>query len=113
MQYTIRPALRQDLPVIVDIYNSTVATRQSTADLSPTTVAEREMWFAAHTLDKRPIYALYDADGTVLAWAVSVTTIRATPTTSARKSAFMSRHDMRGAGVSKILLRHMLERHRP
>lgn len=67
MQYTIRPALRQDLPAIVDIYNSTVATRQSTADLSPTTVAEREMWFAAHT-DKRPIYALYDADGTVLAW---------------------------------------------
>ncbi|MGN6917324.1 GNAT family N-acetyltransferase, partial [Neisseria sp. P0017.S004] len=31
MQYTIRPALRQDLPAIVDIYNSTVATRQSTA----------------------------------------------------------------------------------
>ena len=67
MQYTIRPALCQDLPAIVDIYNSTVTTRQSTADLSPTTVAEREMWFAAHT-DKRPIYALYDADGTVLAW---------------------------------------------
>ena len=67
MQYTIRPALRQDLPAIVDIYNSTVATRQSTADLSPTTVAEREIWFAAHT-DKRPIYALYDTDGTVLAW---------------------------------------------
>ena len=89
MQYTIRPALRQDLPAIVDIYNSTVATRQSTADLSPTTVAEREMWFAAH-MDKRPIYALYDTDGTVLAWAVSATTIRATPTTSARKSAFMS-----------------------
>ncbi len=43
MQYTIRPALRQDLPAIVDIYNSTVATRQSTADLSPTTVAEREI----------------------------------------------------------------------
>lgn len=89
MQYTIRPALRQDLPAIVDIYNSTVTTRQSTADLSPTTVAEREMWFAAHT-DKRPIYALYDTDGTVLAWAVSATTIRATPTTSAQKSAFMS-----------------------
>ena len=60
MQYTIRPALRQDLPAIVDIYNSTVATCQSTADLSPTTVAEREMWFAAHT-DKRPIPHLKSA----------------------------------------------------
>ena len=89
MQYTIRPALRQDLPAIVDIYNSTVATRQSTADLSPTTVAEREMWFAAHT-DKRPIYALYDADGTVLAWGSFSDYHRATPTTSAQKSAFMS-----------------------
>lgn len=89
MQYTIRPALRQDLPAIVDIYNSTVATRQSTADLSPTTVAEREIWFAAHT-DKRPIYALYDADSTVLAWGSFSDYHRATPTISAQKSAFMS-----------------------
>ena len=86
MQYTIRPALRQDLPAIVDIYNSTVATRQSTADLSPTTVAEREMWFAAHT-DKRPIYALYDTDGTVLAWG-SFSDYH--PRYAAQKSAFMS-----------------------
>ena len=86
MQYTIRPALRQDLPAIVDIYNSTVATRQSTADLSPTTVAEREIWFATHT-DKRPIYALYDTDGTVLAWG-SFSDYH--PRYAAQKSAFMS-----------------------
>lgn len=109
MQYTIRPALRQDLPAIVDIYNSTVATRQSTADLSPTTVAEREMWFAAHT-DKRPIYALYNADGTVLAWgSFSDYHPRYAYHISAEVSIYV-RHDMRGAGVGKILLRHMLER---
>ena len=100
MQYTIRPALRQDLPAIVDIYNSTVATRQSTADLSPTTVAEREMWFAAHT-DKRPIYALYDADGTVLAWgSFSDYHPRYAYHISAEVSVYV-RHDMRGAGVGK------------
>ena len=95
MQYTIRPALRQDLPAIVDIYNSTVATRQSTADLSPTTVAEREIWFAAHT-DKRPIYALYDADGTVLAWgSFSDYHPRYAYHISAEVSIYV-RHDMRG-----------------
>ena len=109
MQYTIRPALRQDLPAIVDIYNSTVATRQSTADLSPTTVAEREIWFAAHT-DKRPIYALYDADGTVLAWgSFSDYYPREAYRISAEISIYV-RHDMRGVGVGKILVRYMLEK---
>ncbi|STZ75385.1 Putative phosphinothricin acetyltransferase YwnH [Bergeriella denitrificans] len=48
MQYTISEARQQDLPAIVEIYNSTVATRQSTADLSPVSVAERQVWFDAH-----------------------------------------------------------------
>ena len=68
MQYTIRPALRQDLPAIVDIYNSTVA------------------WGSFS--DYHPRYAYH---------------------ISAEVSIYV-RHDMRGAGVGKILLRHMLER---
>ena len=35
MQYTITEAAKTDLPDIVEIYNSTIAARQSTADLTP------------------------------------------------------------------------------
>ena len=38
--FLIRPVLVADLPAIVAIYNSTVAGRQSTADLQPVTIAE-------------------------------------------------------------------------
>ena len=48
MGYTLSLAQREDLPEIVAIYNSTVASRQATADLQPVSVAEREAWFAAH-----------------------------------------------------------------
>ena len=44
MQYTITEAAKTDLPDIIEIYNSTIAARQSTADLTPVSIAEREPW---------------------------------------------------------------------
>ncbi len=55
------------MAAIVEIYNSTVASRQSTADLKPVSVAERQAWVDAHT-GARPLYVLGNADGEVLAW---------------------------------------------
>ena len=40
--YVHRLARREDLPVIVDIYNSTIASRDVTADMEPITVQSRE-----------------------------------------------------------------------
>ena len=57
MQFTITEAAKTDLPDIVEIYNSTIAARQSTADLTPVSIAEREPWFDAHG-GKRPLYVL-------------------------------------------------------
>ena len=59
--YVHRLATRADLPVIVDIYNSTVASREVTADTSPITVESREQWFADHTPDRRPLWVIHAA----------------------------------------------------
>lgn len=59
--YTHRLALRSDLPVIVDIYNSTIASREVTADTEPVTVASREPWFDAHQSERRPLWVIHDA----------------------------------------------------
>ncbi|WP_392388724.1 GNAT family N-acetyltransferase, partial [Bacillus licheniformis] len=41
----LRIANREDLPAVVDIYNSTIASRMVTADTEPVTPEERLNWF--------------------------------------------------------------------
>ena len=66
--FTIRDAVVGDLPAIVAIYNSTIASRMVTADLEPVTVESRQTWFAAHAGAARPIWVMCDTTGTVAAW---------------------------------------------
>jgi phosphinothricin acetyltransferase len=60
--YVHRLATPADLPVIVDIYNSTVASREVTADTEPVTVESREGWFADHNPARRPLWVIHAAD---------------------------------------------------
>lgn len=60
-------ASREDLPAIVDIYNSTVAGRMVTADLEPVTVESRLGWFEEHDPGRRPLWVLR-LDGEIAAW---------------------------------------------
>ncbi|HYD80164.1 MAG TPA: GNAT family N-acetyltransferase [Paucimonas sp.] len=62
-----RVARFEDLPAIVAIYNSTVASRQVTADTEPVTVESRHAWFAEHTPEKRPLWVA-ERDGEVIGW---------------------------------------------
>ena len=62
--YVHRLARREDLPVIVDIYNSTIASREVTADTEPVTVQSREGWFDDHTPERRPLWVIHDAADT-------------------------------------------------
>lgn len=63
----MQPATEQDLPRIVEIYNSTVPTRIATADTEPVSVESRRAWFNGHTPGKRPIL-VERLDGEVAAW---------------------------------------------
>jgi L-amino acid N-acyltransferase YncA len=62
--YVHRLARIEDLPVIVDIYNSTIASRDVTADTEPVTVQSRAAWFADHTPERRPLWVIHDAADT-------------------------------------------------
>ncbi len=64
---TLRLATAADLPRIVEIYNSTIASRRATADLEPVTVDERRPWFEAHDPASRPLY-VHEREGEVVAW---------------------------------------------
>jgi L-amino acid N-acyltransferase YncA len=68
--YVHRLAHPADLPVIVDIYNSTVASREVTADTEPVSVESREQWFSDHNPDRRPLWVIHAADDSAEAPAV-------------------------------------------
>ena len=57
-----RLATPADLPAIVAIYNSTVASRMVTADLTPVSVESRQRWFEEHRPESRPLWVL-ERDG--------------------------------------------------
>lgn len=62
-----RLAQPADLPAIVAIYNSTIASRLVTADLEPVSVASRERWFADHQQPRRPLW-VHERAGELAAW---------------------------------------------
>ncbi len=62
-----RDAVPGDLPAIVAIYNSTIATRVSTADTAPVSVESRRPWFYGHSV-RRPLWVLEGPDGAIDAW---------------------------------------------
>jgi len=64
----IEYARLEDLPRIVEIYNSTIESRMVTADLEPVTVEQRVPWFEEHSPDRRPLWVMR-LEGQVVAWA--------------------------------------------
>jgi len=67
LKYEIIDAQLSDLGRIVDIYNSTIASRMVTADLEPATVASKKAWFDDHSPDFRPLWVLM-IEGEIAAW---------------------------------------------
>ncbi|PXZ04195.1 GNAT family N-acetyltransferase [Gilliamella apicola] len=55
---TYTDATLDDLPFIVEVYNSTIASRQVTADLQPVSVESRFAWFEQHNPQKRPLWLI-------------------------------------------------------
>jgi len=107
--YVHRLARRDDLPVIVDIYNSTIASREVTADTEPVTVASREAWFNDHAPERRPLWVIHDAADTgehpeVIGW-LSYSNFYGRPAYSgtAEVSIYIAEH-MRGKGLGRYCL---------
>ena len=57
-----RDASASDLEKIVEIYNSAVSSRMSTADTEPVTVESRRKWFEDHDPAKRPLWIIESED---------------------------------------------------
>ena len=63
----IRLAQIDDLPVMLDIYNQSIPSKQSTGDTQPLRVEDRMTWFMEHRTDEHPIFVA-DVDGQLAGW---------------------------------------------
>ncbi len=104
----MRLATESDLPRIVAIYNSTIPTRQSTADTVEVSVESKQDWFRKHTSDKRPLL-VHEIEGKVVAW-VSFESFYGRPAYdhTAEISIYIA-SEYRGKGLGHQLLQETIE----
>ncbi|MBU1241434.1 GNAT family N-acetyltransferase [Myxococcota bacterium] len=104
----VRAASPADLPQIVEIYNQAIRSFQSTAHMTPLTVAQRRDWFDSHTPRTYPLWVFAQGDQ-VLGWC-SLSPYRA-GREALRFTAEISYYvheDARRRGVATALIAHAL-----
>ena len=63
----VRLAQIDDLPAIVDIYNQSIPSKQSTGDTELVRVEDRMPWFREHRPETHPIFVA-EVDGRIAGW---------------------------------------------
>jgi len=108
MQWQYRLANAADLPQIVAIYNSTVASRQVTADTEPVSLDSRQAWFAAHQRPDRPLWVVEQA-GDIVGW-LSFSSFYGRPAYqgTAEVSIYLA-ESVRGQGLGQFLLQSAID----
>jgi L-amino acid N-acyltransferase len=67
--FTVRPAVRADLPRILEIYNEAVINTTSSYDYQPRTLQHRTTWFEQHLRNDYAILAALDSQERVVGWS--------------------------------------------
>ena len=102
-EFAYRIARFEDLPAIVAIYNSTIASRQVTADTEPVSVESRHAWFYKHTPDRRPLW-VSERDGKITGW-LSFSNFYGRPAYAGTAELSIYLHeDARGQGLGRRFL---------
>lgn len=108
MNWEYRLATIADLPAIVAIYNSTIASRMVTADTETVSVASRQAWFDAHQRPDRPLWVVEQA-GEIVGW-LSFSSFYGRPAYqgTAEVSIYLA-ESVRGQGLGGFLLRSAIQ----
>ncbi|WP_449387363.1 N-acetyltransferase family protein [Chryseobacterium lineare] len=108
-ELTFRNAAFEDLPKIVEIYNSTIPSRMVTADTEDISVESRIHWFHEHNPESRPLWMVEDHEKNVLGW-VSFSSFYGRPAynSTVEVSIYMD-ESCRGKGFGKKVLQYCIE----
>lgn len=109
MKFKYSDATLEDLPKIVEIYNSTVSSRVVTADTEPVTIEGRINWFNEHNSKSRPLWMVRNFNSEVVGW-VSFQSFYGRPAYAAtvEVSIYLDTA-MRGKGYGKEILQYAID----
>lgn len=106
---TFRNATQSDLKTIVEIYNSTVASRMVTADTEPVSVESRQQWFEEHNPETRPLWIIENAGNDIMGW-VSFQSFYGRPAYDATvEISIYLDLKQRGKGLGKEVLQYSID----
>jgi L-amino acid N-acyltransferase YncA len=104
----IRDAKLNDLPTIVDIYNSTIPSRMVTADTEFVTVNSRQQWFEEHSPSSRPLWII-EHQGDICGW-LSFQSFYGRPAYNATAEVSIYIHqDFRGKKIGQYIMQKAIE----
>jgi phosphinothricin acetyltransferase len=108
-ELTFRNATLEDLPKIVDIYNSTIPSRMVTADTENISVESKVQWFHEHNPENRPLWMVEDSANNILGW-VSFSSFYGRPAYNGtvEVSIYME-ESCRGKGFGKQVLQYCID----
>ncbi len=103
-----RNAVKADLERIVEIYNTTIASRMVTADTAPVSVESRIKWFEEDHSENRPIWVIENEAETIIGW-VSFQSFYGRPAYDATVeiSIYLDPNE-RGKGIGKEVLNYCI-----
>jgi phosphinothricin acetyltransferase len=105
----IRPAVRDDLPRLTEIYNYYVINTPITFDLEPVTPQQRARWFDEHAGMKRHRLFVAEDAGLVVGWAgTGPFRDRAAYDTSVETSIYCAQ-DAKGRGIGATMYRVLID----
>lgn len=106
--FTIRDAKIKDLPTIVAIYNSTIASRMVTADVEPISVESRIPWFHGNSPTFRPLWVVENR-GEICGW-LSFQSFYGRPAYNSTAEISVYIHqDYRGKKIGKFLIEKAID----
>ena len=103
----LRIAELDDLLWIVAVYNSTIASRLSTADLEPVSVESRTEWFMQHQVKNRPLWIAEENDVPIGWISLSDFKTRNAYHLTAEISVYLDEKH-RGGGLGKLVLKEAI-----
>lgn len=108
MAFTIRPATREDLPALVDIYNAGGVATTASWDLERDTLRAREAWFDARRAQDFPVLVLDDDSG-VQGYATYGTFREKAGFRSTVEHTVYVRDGQRGSGGGELLMNALID----